>query len=211
MTISFRSQEARLAKDIDARSVSYAWSIYKKSLVPVMAAANSGGSPNREDVESAMEAFEFVMRAYCLPTNWIDGIPIEPLPVMAAFTVAEQVNYIRAGKLPGPIELMVRPGAPGVGPQESRDIAIAVVYRKAVKAGLIADRKPSANLADNFGVTTKAVRRWVQESIAEISDFFPEAQTEQARADMIAAAMPKAGVRYRQAGRGSNGRVEFRR
>ena len=200
-----------MAEDIDARSVSYAWSIYKKSLVPVMAAENSGGSHSREDVENAMAAFEFVMRTYCLPTNWIDGSPIEPLPVEAAFIVAEQINYIRAGKLPGPIEIMVRPGAPAVGPQESLDIAIAVVYRKAVNAGLIEDLKPSKNLAVNFGVTTKTVRRWGQESIAEISDFFPEAQTEQARADMIAAAMPKAGVRYRQAGRGSNGRVEFRR
>ena len=179
--------------------------------MPVMAAANSGGSPNRKDVEYAMAAFEFVMRAYCLPTNWIDGGPIEPLPVEAAFIVADQLSYILAGKLPEPIELMVRPGAPGVGPQESRDIAIAVVYRKAVKAGLIANRAPAKTLAENFGVTTKTVRRWVQNSIAEISDFFPEAQTEQVRADMIADAMPKAGIRYRQAGRGSDGRFEFRR
>jgi hypothetical protein len=112
--------------------------------------------------------------------------------------------------LPGPIEIMVRPGAPAVGPQESLDIAMAVVYRKAVTAGLIKNRTPSQTLAENFGVTTKTVRRWVHDSIAEISDFFPEAQSEQARADMIADEMPKAGTRYRQAGRGSKGRVEFR-
>ena len=211
MTISFRSQEARLAKDIDARSVSYAWSIYKKSLVPVMAAENNGSSHSREDVGEAMAAFEFVMRAYCLPTNWIDGSPIEHLPVEAAWTVAEQLRYIRAGKLPEPIELMIRAGTPAVGPHESRDIAMAVVYRKAVDAKLIMNPKPSKTLAENFGVTTKTVRRWVHDSIAEISDFFPEAESEQARADMIAAAMPEAGVRYRQAGRGSEGRFEFRR
>lgn len=200
-----------MAEDIDVRSVSYAWSIYKKFLMPVMAVENNGGSHSREDVEKAMEAFEFVMRAYCLPTNWIDDSPIESLPVEAAFIVAEQLSYIRAGKLPEPIELMIRPGAPAVGPEESRDIAMAVVYRKAVTAGLIKNCTPSKTLAENFGVTTKTVRRWVHDSIAEISDFFPEAQSEQARADMIADAMPKAGIRYRQAGRGSNGRVEFRR
>ena len=200
-----------MAKDIDAHSVSYAWSIYEKSVVPVMAAENNGGSHSREDVEHAMTAFIFVMRAYCLPTNWIDGTPIEPLPVEAAFIVAEQLSYICAGKLPEPIALMIRAGTPAVGPQESRDIAMAVVFRKAVTAGLIKNRRPSKTLAENFGVTTKTVRRWVHDSIAELSDFFPEAQSEQARADMIAAEMPKAGIRYRQAGRGSEGRVEFRR
>ena len=200
-----------MAKDIDARSVSYAWSIYKKSVVPVMAAENNGGSHSREDVENCMTAFEFVMRTYCLPTNWIDGSPIEPLPVEAAFIVAEQLSYICAGKLPAPIALMIRAGTPAVGPQESRDIAMAVVFRKAVTAGLIKNRTPSKTLAEHFGVTTKTVRRWVHDSIAELSDFFPEAQSEQARADMIADEMPKAGIRYRQAGRGSEGRVEFRR
>jgi len=211
MTISFRSQEARLAEDIDDRSVSYAWAIYLKSLVPVKAAQNSGVSPNRVDLENAMMAFEFVMRAYCLPTNWIDGNPIEPLPVVAAFTVAEQVNYIRASKLPGPIELMVRPGAPRVGPQENQEIRMAVVYRESVKAGLIADRAPFQNLAKHFGVTEKSIRRRVRDRIAEIFDFFPDAESDQERAKIIADAMPEAGLQYRQAGRGSDGRFEFRR
>ena len=47
-----------------------------------------------------MAAFEFVMRAYCLPTNWIDGSPIEHLPVQAAFIVAEQLSYIHSRPKP---------------------------------------------------------------------------------------------------------------
>lgn len=186
-----------------------AWPLYKHA-ARELSQLQAAGQDHRNELRAAFEIFELTLREYLLPENWPDGPggnPIEPLPVEAAFIVADMISYIRAGKLPKPISEMIGPGSPGIGPSESRDIGLAVAYRVAVDQGLIDDPSPVATIAHAFGVTRRSVSRWCKNYNVLISDFFPDARDDQERSTCIASAMPEAGLRYRNGGRGADGRA----
>ena len=80
-----------------------------------------------------------------------------------------QAGYLAVGIVPEPASDVAARGKPGVGPSESRDKRIAVAYRRACEpSGLplngciirVQDHKPMQTLADWYGVTEGALRRW---------------------------------------------------
>ena len=122
--------------------------------------------------------------------------------------IANQIQYIVAGKYPEPIAQLTGRGSPGVGPHESRDIGIAVAYIKAAKSGDIKDRAPVKRIAQLFGVTPGAVRKWQRKyDFAEPNDFFPHVPPSELLT-LIEKEMRQAALHYRSAGRGSQGRFD---
>lgn len=192
-----------------------AWEVFQRIAVDWDSCLRKGETPDHELLERMFAGFELVFRAYCLPQNFPDGYPegraVEDFPIPLAHYVANQIAYIKAGYLPAPIKEIIRPGSPEIGPHEKKDIGLAVAYIKAVRAKKITDKHPVKTITKFYGVTDRAVRRWQNKySFVDPSDYFPNT-TDKERGAFIARSMKKAGVRYKQVGRGSIGRFEFPR
>ena len=168
--------------------------------------------PSKQLLKRLFERTNLVLRAYCRPANFEPGGgAIELFPTPVAEAIADQMAYILAGRLPGPIQDLTRRGSPAIGPAEDQDIAFAVAYMKLAKSGMIQDKSPNKTIQKQYGVQDSAVRKWVRRKyFVEPSDFFPGIP-ETERAQKIDEAVRKAGLRYRQAGRGAAGRNEFPR
>jgi hypothetical protein len=184
-----------------------AFELYKAAARESDACLKSDGTVPKEVISRVFEGAHLVLRAYCRPSNWPSfDAPQEHLPIQLAHSIANQIQYIVAGKCPEPIAQLTGRGSPGVGPHESRDIGIAVAYIKAAKSGDIKDRAPVKRIAQLFGVTHGAVRKWQRNyAFAEANDFFPHVSSSE-RLTLIKNEMRKAALRYRSTGRGSQGR-----
>src|SRR5262249_6235220 len=86
-----------------------------------------GERPPIEVVRQVFAAAALVLKTYAGRSSQSG----EGFPVVLADRIANQIQYIVAGKLPGPIADLTGRGRPGIGPHEERDFAIAVVYIKA--------------------------------------------------------------------------------
>lgn len=198
--------------EIPEYPVAEAWQVFRNVAKDWDAALASGNAPDHDVIERILAATGLVLRAYCLPTNFRDdGTPKEHFPVELAHLIANQIGYIRQGYLPSPIKDMIRPGAPGIGPHERKDIGLAVAYIRAVREGMIEDQHPVKTVAKFYGVTPRGVQRWQQNHPnVEASDFFWGVEDAEL-GELLAHAMREAGIRYKKAGRGSKGRAEFPR
>ncbi len=188
-----------------------AWAIYERAGRDWNAALDAG-RPTRDVLERLYAAVILVMRTYCRPANFHDdGTPKEHLPIQFVRLIANQIDHIKQGNLPRMISNMVRPGAPGVGPHERRDKGLAVAYIRAARGGLIRDRHPVKTVTRFYGVTDRAVRRW-QNEFPDVSpaDFFWDVDGSEL-GELVEYAMKTAGLRYKKAGRGSQGRSEYPR
>lgn len=186
-----------------------AFELYNAAVREWDACLKSEGKVPKEVVSRVFKCVNLVLRAYCLPSNWASSdAPREHVPIQLAHLIANQIGYIVAGKCPEPIAQLIGRGAPGVGPHESRDIGIAVAYIKAVKSKDIKDSAPVTRIAQLFGVTRGAVRKWQRKyAFTEPSDFFPHASFSE-RLTLIENEIRKAARRYREEGRGSQGRLD---
>jgi hypothetical protein len=174
----------------------------------------AGDRPDREQVTVAYIALERVLRAYCRPSNWPDGYdgrPHEDVPPKIAAWLADQIQSLHKGSLPGPMAELIRPGAPKVRSAENRDIGFALAYLRGAKDGLIKDRAPRKTIGSLYGVTTRAVSRWRSERPeVNLADFFPEAQSDEERAAQVIDAVKECGDRYQKAGHSYEGRFKYR-
>jgi len=144
-----------------------------------------------------------VMLAYQHPRNWPDGHtskPLHPFPVVLSGICCVYILSLMAGKLPGPIEQLLRRGTPAIGPEESRDIGRAVVYIDAVRQNVIQDRHAIKTVADAFVVDRRTVQRWVKAQKTKGvtwrvfgADRLPDSE----RGASIRRDMEEAGARYR--------------
>lgn len=192
--------------------VADAWSNFRGVAQEWNAELEKRRKPSRAVLERAYAAALLVLRAYLLRQNFgPDGRPKEDLPYALVKMICNNIDYVRAGYLPDPVKDMLRPGSPGIGPHESRDIGLAVAYVRAAKDGVVIDRHPVKTVAQWFGVTDRAVRRWQQtRPNTAYSDFFWTEEHPQI-APLLSKAAKDAGRRYREAGRGADGRFEFPR
>lgn len=144
-----------------------------------------------------------LLRAYCEPRNWPDGPegqPKEKIPLVFAHVIANQLEYVSIGRIPGMMQWSQKRGYEP-GPHEKRDIGYAVAYIKAARAGEIIDHSPIKSVAAAYGATPRTVKRWqVTYAFTEPSHFFPDSPSSE-RGVMLSEAMRKHGERYQLAGR----------
>lgn len=191
--------------------VKEAWNIFQRVAEDWDSCLEKGTTPDHEELQRIFSSMELVLRAYCLPKNFQHGEVVEDFPPPLAKFLANQIAYIKAGYLPSPIKDILRPGGPGVGPHEKKDIGLAVAYIKAVREKIASDKHPVKTVSKYYGVTDRAVRRWQEKySDVEPSGFFPNISDNEL-GEYLTHGMKQAGVRYKQAGRGSVGRFNFPR
>ncbi|WP_170303017.1 helix-turn-helix domain-containing protein [Reyranella soli] len=197
----------------EAPSVARAFDVFERArsaYVIALAACRDAEPPRVVPAEVIRHLFQcgaLVFACYCHPSNWPEGplaAPAQPLPPMPARICAAFASYIAAGTLPGPISDALRRGAPKTGPEELRDEGWAVAYALAAVEGVIVDGKPTATVAEEFGVEPRTVRRWkVRLAAAGVSwtDMVPAAVPAADQAQFIADRMRAAGQRYLKQGR----------
>lgn len=91
-------------------------------------------------------------------------------PVEVLNIVAKLIGYLAVGKMPDPISLAIKKGRTGPGPEELRDIGLAVVYRRACtpegfthmgESIRIDDARPVVTLTQWYGVSRRTIQMWV--------------------------------------------------
>lgn len=197
----------------DERTVQQAYEVFRAVAKRWDGFLRDRREPDHGTIKQVFETVELVLRAYCRPSNALpDGRSKEHLPIPIAYLIANQIAYIRSGSLPGPVRTMVRPGSPGLGPHEHSDIGFAVGYVAAARGSLVQDRHPIKTIAERYGVKARTVRRWVQQHPStQPTDFFVGTDGDDQLGGLLDLATKEAGMRYRQAGRGAEGRTEFPR
>jgi hypothetical protein len=126
------------------------------------------GGPPLIPTEVTLHLFESaasLMEAYWHPINFQDGWEENPqffFPPLLAKIAGEFTRWFIAGKIPEPIQDLLRPGAPANGPQEIRDQSWAVAYCNAVDEGIIQDHKRAVTCAEAFDVERRTILRWIE-------------------------------------------------
>lgn len=127
--------------------------------------------------------------AYHHPANWrTDGRPVEALPAEMAHHLSTALGDLVAGKLPATWKATVKASRPAT-PGYNDDVTAAVRYVRAVKAGVIADRKHAATVAAAFGVAPTDVHRWNRGTpdLSPLPDAGEETEAETIRTLMVTA------------------------
>jgi hypothetical protein len=158
----------------------------------------------------AIRSYE-VLRAYASPENWpdwdrneISGHPIVPLPQQLAADLARQIYLLANRHIPRWMLDLQKQGSPINDPRLQEAIGLALAYKKLCEVGRINNKWPVKTISNAYGVTRRGVQLWAKEYPADPELFFPQASSEDERALMILAEMPKAAARYREWGRGTN-------
>jgi hypothetical protein len=171
------------------------------------AALPNRASPPRELVERTFYMLNAVLQVYTREGNWHEGKPKEHIPAHIASIISQNIAYLIAGKIPGPIECILRTGTPGVGPQENLHRGYAVAYMKACEAGHYHDRTPRITVCTFYGITPRAATEWknthLKLSITEPEHFFPDAKDPKERATLLRQAVEEFGPAYAQHAHGS--------
>jgi hypothetical protein len=152
-----------------------------------------------------------VLYTYRLPSNWThEKQPRVPIPVELTDDIARNIQMVLAGHIPQWMLHIQKPGAPPAHPRMVEDIGVAVAYKKLADGGQIKDRQSTKKISDLYGVSRKAVQKWLKEhSYIESSYFFQNAENDETRANLIADELPRAAERYRQWGRGPSNQRPF--
>jgi hypothetical protein len=160
--------------------------------------AVESGAERGEFARAYFGALEHLLDVYSSKENWgSDGLPLHNLPQDMAWTLKGLSGYLAVGTIPEPIaDCAKKHGRSEAGPDERRDIRVAVGYIKAVKAGVLDDRSPTASVAAAYDVKKRTVQGWS----AAHSDVDPAAVAH-GHPEFLASLMKKAGQRYRRAGR----------
>jgi hypothetical protein len=194
-------------------SVAKAFEVFERArsaYVSTVEACRHADPPRVVPADLTRHLFEcgaLVLTCYCHDLNWPEGPlgrPLQPFPPVLAKIYADFARYLAAGKLPGPISDALRPGAPATGPEELRDQGWAVAYLLAVGEGIVADRKPTATVADAFAIDRRTIRRWKKKLVASgmsWHDMVPGTVPEAERGKFIGGRMRTAGQRYLKQGR----------
>lgn len=152
--------------------------------------------------EVAAQAAIFIS-AYNLPSNWTDdSTPVVHLPPDLAATIARNLQQIIGGHIPEWILSLQKKGAPTNKPKAAQWIGIALAYVDACTKDFIEDPAPIKNITEQFGVTRQAYYEWKKIYPSDMNNFFPQATSEQGRAESIKAEVKKAAKLYKAWGRG---------
>jgi hypothetical protein len=114
-----------------------------------------------------------------------------PLPPELAAMLKGLFGYLAVGQIPGPIADCRRRGRAALGPEERRDLSVAVAYIDAARRGAVADAAPVKTIMQAYGVSRRTVQVW--------QNTVPPARNVSAR--MLESLVSAAGRRYRSAGR----------
>jgi hypothetical protein len=124
-----------------------------------------------EAAEAYYAGLSATLNAFNAPSNWRrDGRAIEALPRQVAFDAGQIIEDLLDGRLRPSIDhLFFRRGRPGVGAIQRRAIEAAVRYVAAVNDGLVECPDPLNHVAENYGVRSRTIRRWVAAHPEELS------------------------------------------
>jgi hypothetical protein len=175
---------------------------FKKALTIVLAAAQTfwdwralHESDRQKGITQAarnfFSALETLITLYSHRQNWSpDNRPREVIPPAVMAIIGNFCGYLAVGQIPEPMTDAVKSGSKGRGPDECRDLMIAVTYIAAVREGKISDPAAIKTIMETFGVKRRTVEKWRKEfSVLEIDPAdLPEC-------------LRRAGRRYRRAGR----------
>lgn len=175
---------------------------YRRLRDIVLDVHHSGKTPSRTQVAAMWQQVLEVLKEYRLQDNMRDPVnrPIDHLPVEITLVIERNLGELVAGKLPDLFEVLLRAGAPGILPHERQDIENAVLYREAVREGLIDDRSPNKTIREAYGVAESTVRSWVKRYPMSVNDFLPGAR-QQAKARAITNGMRQSATRFSATGR----------
>lgn len=98
------------------------------------------------------------------PGNWTKSNQAkEHLPRCAIFVAGQILDDLTSGRLPDSIKcLFMKPGRPGTSAIQQRAIEAAVRYVEVMRAIEPNSKSPVPDVAERFGVTERAVQRWVE-------------------------------------------------
>ena len=196
----------------EAGAVAQAYEVFRLVAKDWDTAIEAETTLDAELLDRVFAATLLVLRAYCRPANYAqDGTPKEYLPPQIVKLIANQIDYIHQGYLPSLIREKIQQGSPKIGPHERTDLALALAYIQGVRDEIIDDKHPIKTVAKYYGVTEHSVRRWRRryDSVSP-SDFFHDVDGQEL-GELLSRRMKKSGLRYKQVGRGSEGRTEFPR
>jgi len=94
-----------------------------------------GINPSSKSLQKWWAAIAAVWREYSRQIA-IGELP-DPPPAELAAVMAGFCGYLGVGKLPGPMKDALSEGRTPLGPEERRDIGLAVAYHRAAKGGII--------------------------------------------------------------------------
>ena len=139
--------------------------------------------------------------------NWPRGDaepPILAFPPMLAYIAADFTRYFLAGKVPGPIDDLLRQGAPANGPQEMRAQGWAVAYCIAVADGVITDGHSTRTVSEAFAIDLRTIQRWLKQQRAlgvSWQDLVPDEIPKSEVGQYLTMKMREAGAYYMSKGR----------
>lgn len=161
-----------------------------------------GITPSKEQLREWWSAVEAVWREYSRQTA--AGFTLNPPPAELAGIMGNLAGYLAVGQLPDPISEATRSeGRTAPGPDERRDIGIAVAYHRAATEGLlhngkvvrVEDRTHTKTICGLYDVRDSTVRSWMQKhqpAFLGINDITPS---------LLKARLVQAAKRYRNGGR----------
>lgn len=129
-------------------------------------------SMKREAARSYWQAVALVCHCYNRPGNWPGGAasdvrdapaPRFAFPPTLARVLGNQAQYLHVGNVNAMLTDVAGKGRASPGPHEKRDMAVAVAYVAAVRAGDIALNAPIKSVAQAFGIKVRTLQKWIQE------------------------------------------------
>lgn len=147
------------------------------------------------DQQSEKEGRSDRARAYFRAWVRLLSMGEERLPIGMQQQLGNMFDYLARGIIPGPIAHCAERGR-RTGPDEERDIRLAVIYIEAAKRKLIDDKAPIKTVQLAFESKTRQnVQAWVTQYKTSIMD------SELSEPEYIKERMMEAGARYAQSGR----------
>jgi hypothetical protein len=144
-----------------------------------------------EAARNLFSALETLINLYNHRQNWSpDNQPREVIPPAVMAIIGNFCGYLAASQIPKPMSDAVKSGSKGRGPEECRDLMIAVTYVAAAREGKISDPAAIKTIMETFAVKRRTVEKWRKE--LPMLDIDPANLPEYLR---------QAGNRYRRAGR----------
>jgi hypothetical protein len=151
--------------------------------------------------EVAVRALVFVT-AYYQPDNWVNDAPIVSFPVQLSKDIARNLQLIAMGHIPNWILALQKQGAPRVDPKVAEWIGLGLAYRDACEKGFIQDKAHTKTVAELYGVSRTAIQGWAKKYPSDFRLFFTFARSDEERAELIRADLPRAAHEYVNWGRG---------
>ncbi|MEP6827634.1 MAG: hypothetical protein ABJA10_06135 [Aestuariivirga sp.] len=179
----------------------YETELHQRTQLYRILSSESGSQPSAAALREWWRSVDNVLKVFVLQAakgDMPNPLPLDLLRVISGFT-----GSFASGKIPDPIRHSVSEGNPAAGPNERRQIGLAVAYKQAAEGKLfhngvaisIPDKTSTKTLCKLFGVKESTVRGWkkrYEPAFLGINDI---------TAGIFVKLVKAAGRQYRQSGR----------